>query len=796
MTSPIFRCIFFAVVISGLAACQSHEEALVNYSVDITRTTFGVAHITASDYGSLGYGEAYASAQDQVCNMAVALLTARGEAAKYFGAGHNNSHIYSDMIMQALDIPDKGRAALADQPEKIKQWIQGYTAGYNRYLADKSGDFGSWCDQSSWVKPVNAADFMTQYVALVYSLTRMAGAIVAAQPPEAVVPVKVPVAHQLAAIEGIKLAGMGSNGWALGSKATENGKGSLLANPHYPWFGTSRFWEKHLTIPGELNVYGTGLIGTPGVALGFNHAVAWTHTVSDSKRVVLYQLTLNPKDPTQYLYDGDWRSLEAKNVTVSVFTDDGLQTQTTPIWHSHLGPVVKMPGLDWTKKTAYVARDANSGNTAVLAQWLAMGQAQSMDEFIAAHKNYNAMPWVNTISTSADGRAVYLDNTNVAALSTDAIAAWQERVKQVPQLHQLYLTKGLVILDGSNSRDEWVINLDTPIPGTTPFEQRPLIESEFYVFNANDSYWLSDPKHPNTDYSPLYGATNSPRSVRTRMNIHLLEGLQGFNFKGQDSLFSAKEIQAALFDNTGLSAHLLKPELLDRCRQTPMVSLSNKVVDVTEACNILDGWDNRYNLGSRGAVLFREWITRFDYAATQFSGPLFRGAFDVAQPTLTPAGLTLDDRPLVALAEAVSLLTTSGIALDVSLGELQKAHRGGIPFSVHGGNRYEGIANLQETSPYIDSPIFSGINDTVGDSKTLSSSGYNIAYGSSFIMTLNYTEEGPKAQAILSYSQSGAPNTHHFSDQTTRYRDKAWRDIYFTPSAIMKNTISQVTLSE
>jgi acyl-homoserine-lactone acylase len=63
-------------------------------------------------------------------------------------------------------------------------------------------------------------------------------------------------------------------------------------------------------------------------------------------------------------------------------------------------------------------------------------------------------------------------------------------------------------------------------------------------------------------------------------------------------------------------------------------------------------------------------------------------------------------------------------------------------------------------------------------------------------MTLNYTEEGPKAQAILSYSQSGAPNTHHFSDQTTRYRDKAWRDIYFTPSAIMKNTISQVTLSE
>ena len=97
-----------------------------------------------------------------------------------------------------------------------------------------------------------------------------------------------------------------------------------------------------------------------------------------------------------------------------------------------------------------------------------------------------------------------------------------------------------------------------------------------------------------------------------------------------------------------------------------------------------------------------------------------------------------------ALAQAVVLLNSEGIALDSPLGDVQKAHRAGTAFAVHGGNSHEGIANLQVTRPYIESPIFSGNNDRLGDSKTLSSSGYNIAHGSSFIMTLNFTDEAHK----------------------------------------------------
>lgn len=778
------------------ASCGSSMNGSAKYNVEITRTEFGVPHIKASDYGSLGYGEAYASAQDHVCNMALALISAKGEMSEYLGSGHQGENIHSDLVIRALDMSKKGSQALSNQPSNIKNWIEGYAGGYNRYLRESSGDFNSWCDHADWVRSATPEDFMTQYVALVQTITRMAGAVVAAQPPDEIATIEVSPSQILAAVDAIRLDGMGSNAWAFGTKSTANGRGSLLANPHYPWYGPNRFWEKHLTIPGELNVYGSNLIGTAGVGVGFNEAVGWTHTVSDSKRVVLYRLTLKPDDPTQYLYEGSWRSLRNQQVTIQVKTAEGMETKTTTVWFSHHGPIIEMPGLDWTSSEAYAARDANAENVDVMSQWLAMGKSRSMAEFIEAHKKYNAMPWVNTISTSAEGRAVYLDNTNVGALSGEAISAWRDRIEASSQLKNLYLTEGLVILDGSKNRDEWINHPETPIPGTTPFEQRPLIESEFYVFNANDSYWLSDPKKPTTGYSPLYGATETPRSVRTRMNIHLLEGLDGFNFSGEDGLFSVSEIQAALMDNSGLTAHLLKDELVERCKQSPIVYISDISVELLPACTILSEWDNRYNADSKGAVLFREWLTRYSYWSTMHTGELFSANFDRENPITTPAGLAENQRALITLAEAVTLLIDNGIPLDIPLGELQKAHRAGKSFPVHGGNRYEGIANLQVTKSHIASPVFSGSNERVGDSETLSSSGYNIAHGSSFIMTLNYTENGPDAKAILSYSQSGSPDSQYFSDQTELYRDKVWRDIYFKPSDIAQNKDSYQLLTE
>jgi acyl-homoserine-lactone acylase len=60
------------------------------YQAHIRRTTYGIPHIEARDFGSLGFGEGYAQAEDHLCSVADQVIRARGERAKYFGAGNSD----------------------------------------------------------------------------------------------------------------------------------------------------------------------------------------------------------------------------------------------------------------------------------------------------------------------------------------------------------------------------------------------------------------------------------------------------------------------------------------------------------------------------------------------------------------------------------------------------------------------------------------------------------------------------------------------------------------------------------
>ena len=779
------------------------EDRAPAYQATVIKTEYGIPHITAESWGSLGFGEAYTAAEDHICNMALALVQSRGESAAVFGPGPRNRNLSRDIVVKSLGIPERAGEALAAQEPQIKEWVEGYTAGYNQFVNERAGKFGSWCNDATWVRPVTATEFMAQYVTLVYTLPRIAGAITAAAPPTPQVEVSATIAALAVApplrdtLTDMKLRDMGSNAWAIASERSENGKGLLLANPHYPWYGIARFWEKHLTIPGVYDAYGAGLIGAPGVAIGFNEVVGWSHTVSNSKRTVIYQLTLNPDNPRQYRWENNWRELTSVTVSADVKTQEGLSNKQHTVWFSHHGPLMALPGLTDDPLTVFAVRDANAENLHTFAQWQAMGSAKSMDEFIEAHRTYNAMPWVNTIAASADGRAVYIDNSNVGALSEEAILTWQNTLKAIPKLQYLYLSRGLVILDGSEQGNEW-LETSSPVPHTEPFERRPLIESNQYVFNANDSYWLSDPDKPAAALSPLYGPTMTPRSVRTRMNIALLRPDSPYGHAGEDGKFSRDEIQTALFSNESLTADMLLPELLAACDATPQRSIENTAVNLTQACSVLTAWDRRFNSESRGAVLFREWITQYPADETSLGSSLFQQSFNPMEAATTPAGLANTELALDRLARAVLLLEAEGIGLDTALGNLQIGHRSERQYPIHGGNRHEGIANLQMSTTVgnnpTQTPIFTGSDEFAGDSNSLSKSGYNVVHGSSFIMTLGWNDAGPEAEAILSYSQSGDPESPHFDDQTQLYAEKTWRPVRFKPTDIETHAVSRQVL--
>ncbi len=100
-----------------------------SYSVEVRRTEGGIPHIHARDFGSLGYGTAYAMAQDNLCLMADQFLTYAAERSRFLGPDDGN--LSSDFFYQLLI--DRGEA---EEPVAAEQarLFRGAAAGYNRYL--------------------------------------------------------------------------------------------------------------------------------------------------------------------------------------------------------------------------------------------------------------------------------------------------------------------------------------------------------------------------------------------------------------------------------------------------------------------------------------------------------------------------------------------------------------------------------------------------------------------------------------------------------------------------------------
>lgn len=247
------------------------------------------------------------------------------------------------------------------------------------------------------------------------------------------------------------------------------------------------------------------------------------------------------------------------------------------------------------------------------------------------------------------------------------------------------------ILDGSKAMNDFVDD-GAPVPGTVPYSMRPQITRADYVFNSNDSYWLSSPREPMTGFSPLYGPTETSRSPRTRMNITHLEDTAA---RGADGKWSLEEIQGRVLSNESLTADILLPGLLALCESEELDA---------GACAVLADYNGELNTNSVGAVLFREWVFAYYGLATQSGADLFDVPFDATDPVGTPSGIGSSELAVQALDAAIDLLNSAEIPLDTTLGDVQVAVRGDARIPMHGGFSLEGVANLIDQRP----------NDTTG----------------------------------------------------------------------------------
>jgi acyl-homoserine-lactone acylase len=708
--------------------------------------------VKAADYGSLGFGAAYAGAEDNVCLIADIYLTASAERSRFLGPGDGN--LESDLFHQLLI--DRREAEEPGLSQESLAFLRGAAAGYNQYLRDTGVDRISdpACRGAAWVREIAEIDVRRLQRTNQFA-EALLGMIVAAAPPApgagatpgagAARPAGAEAAPGWPAA-----AGIGSNAIALGREATAGGRGMFLGNPHQPWSGSFRFTLKHLTIPGRLDVIGASPVASANAGVGHTEWLAWNGTVSTARRMHFYRLALVPGRPTAYLFDGEPREMTAREVVVRVRTGSGaLEERRHTFYSTHFGPLVatgREPYL-WSAQTAWALRQVDPG-WRTGEETLEIQRARSVREAKAILDRHQGWP-VNWIGADAGGEVLYADPGPVAHV-TDAQAA----ACAVPGG-----------LDGSRSACQWGSDPDAAVPGIFGPGRLPHLFRSDWVANMNSSYWLTNPAQPLEGYARMLGDERAQRSLRTRLGIHMVQERLAGRDGHAGRKFTLEQLQQIMFSNRSLAGELLRDDLLALCRERGSVRLEDGTrVELAEACEALAGWDLHLDLASRGAHLFREFVAE--------GGMRFRVPFDASAPLATPRGLDREDpRVLLALGRAVRRLREAGLALDAPLGSVQYVRRGGERIPIHGGPG-GGPADMGAFNA-IQAP-FAGRE------------GYpEVESGSSFIMAVEFTERGPVSRALVTYSQSADPTSPHHADLTRLYSRKQWVELPFREEDIL-----------
>lgn len=782
MFRPIVAALAGAALLSPAAAA-----AAPRYDVTVARTAFGIPHIKAKDYASLGYGYATALAQDTLCTLAESYVTVNGERSRWFGPdkgypirgnGSTANNLNSDLFYQRIKDRGTVERLVAQEPPvgmkpEIRRAIEGYVAGYNAHLREIGGRDGvddPTCRGEEWVRPITTMDVFRRF----HSLAILASSGVAIDGIAAARPVTGPVDAQATA-RGIapgeldrRLGGLGSNAYAIGRKGSRDGHGLLYGNPHFPWQGPERFYQAHLTIPGKVDVTGGSLLGVPIVLIGTTKGMAWSHTVSTARRFVPYQLTLVPGSLTSYVEDGKVKRMRADRVTVQVRRADGsLEPRTRTLWSSEHGPILTsilgLPVFPWTPATAYALYDGNEENFGrLMNHFFDMNHAQTVDQVDGILKKYLGIPWVNTIAADTAGNAYYADVGSIPNISREKYTACNTVLGLA--LDQL---QRLPVLDGSRGACRPATDPEAIAPGILGPKDLPTLRREDHVSNMNDSYWLTNPEQPLEGFSRIIGDERTARTLRTRIGITQLQqrlaGTDGLEGTG----FDLQNLMTVGLANRVYSAELWRDDLVAGCG--------------SEACRVLRAWDMRNDLDSKGAVLWQRFVTRLTGATPiPLPGPAgpFAGAFDAGDPVNTPAGLNVLN-PLVqtSLLQAVNDLGGAGLPLDATLRQGQTVTRRGEVIPIQGGPSPSGLFN-------VITPVW--------DPKK----GYTeVVHGSSFMQAVHLKPGCPELRTFLTYGLSTNPRSERTSDQTKEFSAKRWisppfcaRDLEADRSAVRVHT--------
>ncbi|RME86204.1 MAG: acylase [Caldilineae bacterium] len=367
-------------------------ERAEQYDVTILRDTWGVPHVFGKSDADAAFGLAYAHAEDDFLTIQQSLLAARGRLASVYGAdaGAND---YMVGLLRIWDVVESRYDS--DLSPETRALVEAYADGLNVYAARHPEQV-----LTPELFPLSGKDIVAGSVhksPLFFGLDETLGELFKASRQKDISPS--PTARQ-PRVE----TRFGSNTFAIGPTRTADGSTFFAVNSHQPWEGPVAWYEAHVHSEEGWNAVGGLFPGSPVIIHGHNDNLGWAFTVNHPDLVDVYVLDINPEDPYEYRFDGEWRRLEVREIPVRVrlWGRLSITVRQEALW-SVYGPTVRRP------HGTYAIRYAGMGRVDIFEQLYRMNKATDFNEWRQAMKE-GGLASFNVGYADRDGNIYYLYN--------------------------------------------------------------------------------------------------------------------------------------------------------------------------------------------------------------------------------------------------------------------------------------------------------------------------------------------------------------------------------------------------
>lgn len=465
-------------------------------SVTVYRDERGMPHIYATCEHDLYLTTGYITAQERLWQMDLVRRSSTGRMAEIFG----RSFVQADILTRCLRIKEKAKLMLRDEDPVIVACLQAYADGVNAFISTPGRKLPFEFRVLSYEPEPWTLEDIVSILGLLgwnlssknlddeifnYSLILQAGAEKASELipdwnvandfayPDFHISDSLIMAVRSLSASGDMIRDLGvcassaSNNWAVSGDRTATGRPILSNDMHLTLTNPGIWMQMHQVIPGLLNVTGVMIPGEPFIVAGHNERIAWGMTNLLSDDLDIYAEKINPENPGQYLFNGEWKDMTDRSEIIVI---KGGKKDTVVIRSTHRGPLLSDllkpadPSLkvDWTG-FEYLDCFHQVDSIALSMRWVGYDMS---DEVRSVYKLNRARGWDDFRSALNTFRLV---SQNVVYADTDGNIGLNA-AGGIP----IRKGDGIMIRNGVTGEYDW--------QGYVPFEQLP------YSFNPANGY--------------------------------------------------------------------------------------------------------------------------------------------------------------------------------------------------------------------------------------------------------------------------------------------------------------------